>query len=159
MQSHPTTNGLLNKPFPYCNELAYVFGRNRANGRFAETFVDVGSNEPIGYDGFDMPNGNEQFSSVYNQGIDMSQEDVRASRPFLASEGRTELSELKRKRGNQQEGELEVIHVALECTNDHLRTIAEWPARILVNDNHVCQEFLHLLREMLELTSLNRALL
>ncbi|TYJ97164.1 retrotransposon protein [Cucumis melo var. makuwa] len=37
---------LLNKPFPYYDELTYVFGRDRATGRFAETFADVGSNEP-----------------------------------------------------------------------------------------------------------------
>ncbi|KAA0040598.1 retrotransposon protein [Cucumis melo var. makuwa] len=38
--------GLLNKPFPYYNELAYVFGPDRITGRFIEIFVDVRSNEP-----------------------------------------------------------------------------------------------------------------
>ncbi|KAA0048205.1 retrotransposon protein [Cucumis melo var. makuwa] len=37
--------------------------------------------------------------------------------------------------------------------------IAEWPVHALANDNHVRMEFFHILREMLELTSLNRALL
>uniref|UniRef100_A0A9I9DDU0 Retrotransposon protein n=1 Tax=Cucumis melo TaxID=3656 RepID=A0A9I9DDU0_CUCME len=71
---YPTTKGLLNKPFPYYNELAYDFGRDRVMGCFAETFTDVGSNEPTRYEGFDMSNGN----AMYSQGIDVSQENVRA---------------------------------------------------------------------------------
>ncbi|TYK10971.1 retrotransposon protein [Cucumis melo var. makuwa] len=46
--SHPAAKGLLNKSFFYYDELAYVFERDRTTGRFAETFVDVGSNEPAG---------------------------------------------------------------------------------------------------------------
>ncbi|KAA0066248.1 retrotransposon protein [Cucumis melo var. makuwa] len=70
---------LLNKPFPYYDELTYVFGRDRVTGRFVETFADMGSNEPGGYERFDTTDGNEEFPSVYSQGIDMSQDDVRAS--------------------------------------------------------------------------------
>ncbi|KAA0036695.1 retrotransposon protein [Cucumis melo var. makuwa] len=99
-QSHPAAKGLLNKPFPYYDELTYVFGRDRATGRFTETFADVGSNEPGGrYDRFDMGDGNEDFPPVYSQGIDLSQDDVRASRPSRALEGRTGSSGSKRKRG------------------------------------------------------------
>ncbi|KAA0036816.1 retrotransposon protein [Cucumis melo var. makuwa] len=47
----------------------------------------------------------------------------------------------------------------LECTNDQLRTIAEWPAHVLANDNNMQQEFFRILREMTKLTSLDRALL
>uniref|UniRef100_A0A9I9ED78 Retrotransposon protein n=1 Tax=Cucumis melo TaxID=3656 RepID=A0A9I9ED78_CUCME len=55
VRSHPAAKGLLNKPFPYYDELTYVFGHDRTTGRFAETFADVGSNEPGGgYDRFDM---------------------------------------------------------------------------------------------------------
>uniref|UniRef100_A0A9I9DZH4 Retrotransposon protein n=1 Tax=Cucumis melo TaxID=3656 RepID=A0A9I9DZH4_CUCME len=46
--SHPAAKGLLNKHFSYYDELAYVFDRDRTTGRFAEIFVDVGSNEPVG---------------------------------------------------------------------------------------------------------------
>ncbi|KAA0051652.1 retrotransposon protein [Cucumis melo var. makuwa] len=74
------------------------------------------------------------------------------------SDGKARLSGSKRKRGSQREGELKVIHMALECMNDQLRTIAEWPARTLTNDTHVCQEFLRLLRKMPNLSSLDRAL-
>ncbi|KAA0056560.1 retrotransposon protein [Cucumis melo var. makuwa] len=47
VRSHPAAKGLLNKPFPYYDELTYVFGRDRATGRFAETFANVASNEPV----------------------------------------------------------------------------------------------------------------
>ncbi|KAL0546162.1 hypothetical protein IC582_016068 [Cucumis melo] len=158
--SHPAAKGLLNKPFPYYDELTYVFGRDRATGRFPETFADVGSNEPGGgYDRFDMGDGNEDFPPVYSQGVDISQDNVRASRPSRALEGRIGSSGSKRKRGSQRDFELEAIHLALDQTNEQLRQIAEWPARNLANDNHVRTEFFRILREMPELTSLDRALL
>uniref|UniRef100_A0A9I9E2A2 Retrotransposon protein n=1 Tax=Cucumis melo TaxID=3656 RepID=A0A9I9E2A2_CUCME len=73
VRSHPAAKGLLNKPFPYYDELTYVFGRDRATGRFAETFADVGSNElGGGYDRFDIGDGNEDFPPMYSQGIDLS---------------------------------------------------------------------------------------
>ncbi|KAA0037345.1 retrotransposon protein [Cucumis melo var. makuwa] len=132
----------------------------RGTGRFAETFADVGSNESCGgYDRFDMGDGNEDFPPVYSQGVDISQDDVRASRPSRALEGRTRSSGSKRKRGSQRDFELEAIHLALDQTNEQLRQIAEWPARNLANDNHVRTEFFRILREMPELTSLDRALL
>ncbi|KAL4022447.1 hypothetical protein IC575_016180 [Cucumis melo] len=125
-----------------------------ATGRFAESFADVGSNEPGGgYDRFDMGDGNEDFPPVYSQGVDISQDDVRASRPSRASQGRTGSSGSKRKRGSQRDFELEAIHLALDQTNEQLRQIAEWPARNLANDNHVRTEFFRILREMPELTS------
>ncbi|TYK05421.1 retrotransposon protein [Cucumis melo var. makuwa] len=77
---HPVTKGLLNKHFPYYNELSYVFERDMATSRFTKTFADVGSNKPIGHEGFDMSDGNGlEFPSTYSQGIDMSQDDVCAS--------------------------------------------------------------------------------
>ena len=66
MQLHSATKGLLNKPFSYYDELVYVFGRDRAMGRFTETFADVESNEPDEYEGFDMSDGNDEFLSVYS---------------------------------------------------------------------------------------------
>ncbi|TYK20513.1 retrotransposon protein [Cucumis melo var. makuwa] len=148
VRSHPATKRLFNKLFPYYDELAYVFDHDKTTGRFVKTFVDVGSNEPTEYKGFDMSDGNEEFLSLYNQGTDMSQKDVRALRPAHTSDGRVGLSRSKRKRGSQRESELEVINMVLECTNDQLRMIAEWPAYALANDTHVHQEFLHLLHEI-----------
>uniref|UniRef100_A0A9I9EEC9 DUF8040 domain-containing protein n=1 Tax=Cucumis melo TaxID=3656 RepID=A0A9I9EEC9_CUCME len=73
-------------------------------------------------------------------------------------EGRTGSSGSKRKRGSQRDFDIEAIHLALDQTNEQLRQIAEWPARNLANDNHVRTEFFRILREMPELTSLDRAL-
>ncbi|KAA0065503.1 retrotransposon protein [Cucumis melo var. makuwa] len=123
VRSHPAANGLLNKSFSYYDELTYVFGRDRETGQFAETFIDVGSNEPGGYDRFDMGDGNDEFPPMYSQVINLSQDDVRASQPSRASEGRTGLSGSKRKRGSQRKVDVEGIHLALDETNDQLRMI------------------------------------
>uniref|UniRef100_A0A9I9EEI8 Retrotransposon protein n=1 Tax=Cucumis melo TaxID=3656 RepID=A0A9I9EEI8_CUCME len=118
-QSHPAAKGLLNKPFPYYDELTYVFGRNRATGRFAENSPTWGLTS--------LADGNEEFPPVYSQGIDLSQDDVRASRPSRTLEGRTRSSGSKRKRGSQREVDVEGIHLALDQTNEQLRMIAKWP--------------------------------
>ncbi|KAA0040588.1 retrotransposon protein [Cucumis melo var. makuwa] len=86
--SHPAAKGLLNKPFSYYDELSYVFDRDRATGRFAEMFADVGSTSLSG--------GCTRITT------------------FSCSEGRTGSSGSTRKRGSQREAELEVIHMALE---------------------------------------------
>ncbi|KAL4013677.1 retrotransposon protein [Cucumis melo var. makuwa] len=148
VRSHPAAKGLLNKSFLYYDELTYVFGRYRATGWFTETFIDVGSNESGGYDRFDIGDGNEEFPPVYSQRINLSQDDVRASRPSRASEGRIGSSGSKRKRGNQRDLDVEGIHLALDQTNEQLRQIAEWSARALANDNHVRTEFFRILREI-----------
>uniref|UniRef100_A0A9I9EBG1 Retrotransposon protein n=1 Tax=Cucumis melo TaxID=3656 RepID=A0A9I9EBG1_CUCME len=98
-----------------------------------------------------MGDGNEEFSPVNSQGIDLSQDDVHASRPSCASEGRTGSSGSKRKRGSQRKVDVEGIHLALNQTNEQLMMIAEWPTCALANDNHVRMEFFCILREMLEL--------
>ncbi|KAA0058222.1 retrotransposon protein [Cucumis melo var. makuwa] len=66
---HPTAKRLLNKPFSYYDELTYVFDRDRVTGRFTETFADVGSNDPSGYEGFDMTDGNEEFRPCTTRGL------------------------------------------------------------------------------------------
>ncbi|KAA0066940.1 retrotransposon protein [Cucumis melo var. makuwa] len=135
VRSHPAVKGLLNKPFLYYDELTYVFGHDRATGRFAETFADVGSNEPDGeYDRFDMGDENEEFPPMYNQGIGLSQDDVRASRPSRALEGRTGSSGSKRKRGSQRDFDVEAIHLALDQTNEQLRTLLQRHLLSRMND-------------------------
>ena len=102
LQTHLAAKGLLNIPFPYYNKLAYVFGRDRAMDRGIETFVDVRSNGLGGYKRFQMLDGNDmEIPTMYSQGFDMSQDDVRISRLGRASDGRTESSGLKQKRRGQ----------------------------------------------------------
>ncbi|TYK11784.1 retrotransposon protein [Cucumis melo var. makuwa] len=64
--SHSASKGLLNKPFLYYDELVYVFGRDRATGRITETFTEMASNELGEYEGFDMPDENEEFPPLYS---------------------------------------------------------------------------------------------
>ncbi|TYK00096.1 putative nuclease HARBI1 [Cucumis melo var. makuwa] len=118
--SHLATKSLLNKPFYYYDELAYVFERDRATGRFIETFVDIGSNEHAEYEGFDMSDGNDmKFPSMYSQGIDMSQDDVRASRPAHVSDGEMpDLSNLDRVLCQRQlMRSMDNMHGFVEMTN------------------------------------------
>ncbi|KAA0031723.1 retrotransposon protein [Cucumis melo var. makuwa] len=131
--------------------------RSGSGGWRRETTVEVW--EWWMAEGDDDGDGNEEFPPVYSQGIDLSQDDVRASRPSCASEGRIGSSGSKRKRGSQRDLDVEGIHLALDQANEQLRMIAEWPAHALANDNHVRMEFFRILREMPELTSLDRALL
>uniref|UniRef100_A0A9I9DEV6 Retrotransposon protein n=1 Tax=Cucumis melo TaxID=3656 RepID=A0A9I9DEV6_CUCME len=108
-------------------------------GRFTEMFADVEFNKLVEYEGFDISDGKEmEFPSMYSQRIEMFEDDVRASRPARASNGRLGSSRSKRKRGSRLEGELDVIHMALECTNDQLRTIVEWHVCALANETFVC---------------------
>uniref|UniRef100_A0A9I9DJY0 Retrotransposon protein n=1 Tax=Cucumis melo TaxID=3656 RepID=A0A9I9DJY0_CUCME len=44
--SHPAAKGLLNKTFPYYDDMTYVFGKDRAMEGRSETFAGVGSNVP-----------------------------------------------------------------------------------------------------------------
>uniref|UniRef100_A0A803P5U9 Myb/SANT-like domain-containing protein n=1 Tax=Cannabis sativa TaxID=3483 RepID=A0A803P5U9_CANSA len=61
VKSHPTAKGLLNKPFPYYNELAIVYGKDRATGDgvmgFSETLDEIAEEINNGwnddYDPFD----------------------------------------------------------------------------------------------------------
>ena len=59
IHTHPTAKDLLNKPFHYYDELAYVFGRDRVASQGAKTFINVESNDPSGYEGFQTPDGND----------------------------------------------------------------------------------------------------
>nr|ABQ53639.1 transposase [Cucumis melo] len=72
-QTHPAAKGLLNKLFPYYDELVYVFERDRVTGQGVKTFVNVESNDPIEYEGFQTPDENDMKNpTMYSQGFNMS---------------------------------------------------------------------------------------
>ena len=54
-------------------------------------------------------------------------------------------------------GEIEMIHEALECANDQLRMIVDWPLCALQSDTTVRQNVLRQLRTMPELGRLDKA--
>ena len=124
MQSHPTAKGLLNKPFPYYDELAYVFGKDRAIGAHAETFADVGLNIPPGFEEFPHMDLNDmEILSMSNHRFNMSQDDI--ARPGRETDSRTTLSGLKRRRGGQTSETADVIKDVMALQTDQLRLIAE----------------------------------
>ncbi|KAA0055062.1 retrotransposon protein [Cucumis melo var. makuwa] len=104
-RSHPAAEGLLNKLFLHYDELSYVFGKDRATGGRAETFADVGSNDPAGYEAFVADVASDMdFQSMYSQGLNMSPDELMGTRITRVSEGRYVSSGSKRKRGGQATG-------------------------------------------------------
>ncbi|TYK14144.1 retrotransposon protein [Cucumis melo var. makuwa] len=120
--------GLLNKLCPYYDELAYVFRRDRATGRGAETFADVKSNDPNGYEGFQLHDRNDiEIPTMYNQGFNMSKRIY---------------------------GPHDLVEHPM-CANDQLRAIVEWPSVALQNETTVRQEVLCQLHAIPELSRLD----
>ncbi|KAL0546352.1 hypothetical protein IC582_016260 [Cucumis melo] len=75
--SHQATKDLLNKSFVHYDELSYVFGKDRATGGRAESFADVGSNDPAEYDAFSADAAPDMdFSPMYTKGLNMSPDDL-----------------------------------------------------------------------------------
>ncbi|KAL4011826.1 hypothetical protein IC575_028889 [Cucumis melo] len=72
VKSHLAAKGLLNKLFPHYDELSYVFDKDRATGGRTESFADVGSNDPTGYEPFATDAAwDMDFQPMYSQGLNM----------------------------------------------------------------------------------------
>ncbi|KAA0051872.1 retrotransposon protein [Cucumis melo var. makuwa] len=81
-QSHLATKGLLNRSFSHYYDLSYVFGRDYATGGRSETFADVGSNDPFGYEEFTTGDGNDmEIRTMFKQGLNMSLDEFMRSHP------------------------------------------------------------------------------
>ncbi|KAA0056139.1 retrotransposon protein [Cucumis melo var. makuwa] len=149
--------GLLNKLCPYYDELAYVFRRDRATGRGAETFADVKSNDPSGYEGFQLHDRNDiEIPTMYNQGFNMSRRiygphDL-VEHPMVG----LDQSDQSKKGGGQRVEHVDLIHKAMKCANDQLRVIVEWTSVALQNETTVHQEVLCQLHAIPELSRLDR---
>ncbi|TYK14256.1 retrotransposon protein [Cucumis melo var. makuwa] len=79
--SHPAAKGLLNKSFPHYNELSYGLTKIVQREDRVESFADVRSNDPAGYDAFvvdAMPD--TDFPLMYSQGLNMSSDDLMETR-------------------------------------------------------------------------------
>ena len=61
---------------------------------------------------------------MYNQGLDMSPDDIMATRPNRIGKGRTYSTGLKRTQGGQSIETVEFIQNAIEYSNDQLKAIA-----------------------------------
>ncbi|TYK05448.1 retrotransposon protein [Cucumis melo var. makuwa] len=114
MKSHLLTKGLLNKSFPHYDELSYVFGKDHVTEGRTETFVDVGSTNPVGYETFTVDAAPDMdFQLMY------------------VSSGS------KRKREGQAADSGEVIRTAIECRLMRIlmRNIDDMKAFLDVPDN------------------------
>ncbi|KAL4014707.1 hypothetical protein IC575_026921 [Cucumis melo] len=117
--SHPAAKGLLNKSFIHYDELSYVFGKDRATGGRAESFADIGSNDPPGYDAFAadaMPD--TDFPPTYSPGLNMSPDDLMETRTARVSERRNVSSGSKRNvRTCHDSGDIVQSPLSMEMNN------------------------------------------
>ncbi|KAF4402127.1 hypothetical protein G4B88_017639 [Cannabis sativa] len=96
--SHPTTKGLLNKLFSYYNELAIVYGKNRATGdgtiRFSETLDEIAEEINNGWnDDYDPFNTLDEMNAnaSMNSNIPSSQTARKAKRKSNSGDPSVEL--------------------------------------------------------------------
>ncbi|KAA0049852.1 retrotransposon protein [Cucumis melo var. makuwa] len=146
---------LLNKPFFYYDELAYVFGCDRTTGRFAKTFADVGFKSLSGMRGLTCPMGTRSSHQCTARGLTCLRRmyvhhdllaRLRVGLDRADRRGRGEASKRPRLKSYIWRWSVRTSNLGrLRCS--------------LANDNHVRQEFFRILREMSKLTSLDRVLL
>ncbi|KAL4011834.1 hypothetical protein IC575_028897 [Cucumis melo] len=157
VKSHPMAKGLLNKSFVHYDELSYVFGKDRATGGRAESFTDIGSNDPAGYDAFAAdaaPDTN--FSPMYSSGLNMSPDDLMETRTVRVSERRNVSSGSKRKRPGHVTDSGDIVCTAIEYRNEQLHRIAEWPILQRQDASQTRQEIVRQLEAIPELTLMDR---
>ncbi|KAK6930949.1 Myb/SANT-like domain [Dillenia turbinata] len=81
VKDHPDAKALKNKVFPYYEDLCIVFGRNRMNGKGAETVMDAVEE----VDG-ELGNNNIPLMAVAEEAdVDASQDDAEAAQSASAS--------------------------------------------------------------------------
>lgn len=80
-QSHPAAKGLINKVFPYYNDVLYVFGKWSGYGStIKDLLIDVGSNVPESFNGFPIDDAHDlKIPTMYNQGLDMSSDELMST--------------------------------------------------------------------------------
>ncbi|KAA0040875.1 retrotransposon protein [Cucumis melo var. makuwa] len=87
-RSHLIAQSLLNKLFSYYDELSYVFGKDCVMRGRTKTFVDVESNDHVGYKAFSADAAPDiEFQPMYNQGLDLSPNELMGTRTARLSEG------------------------------------------------------------------------
>ncbi|KAA0037173.1 retrotransposon protein [Cucumis melo var. makuwa] len=126
VKSHLAAKGLFNKSFLHYDELSYVFSKDRATGGRTESFADVGSNDPTGYETFaTVAASDTDFQPMYNQRLNMSPGELMGTKTARVSEGRYVSSGSKQKRGGQDTDSGDVLCTAVEYGNVQLNRIAE----------------------------------
>ncbi|KAA0067287.1 hypothetical protein IC582_011376 [Cucumis melo] len=157
VNSNSAAKDLLNKSFPHYDELSYVFGKDRATRGQAETFMDVRLNDPAKYEAFVADAAlDTDFQPMYNQGLNMSPDELMGTRTTRVSEGRFVSNRSERKRGPQAANSEEVIRTAIEYENEQLNRIAESPVLQRQDASQTRQEVVRQLEVIPELTLMDR---
>ncbi|KAA0067183.1 putative nuclease HARBI1 [Cucumis melo var. makuwa] len=134
LKSHPAAKGLLNKSFPYYDDLSYVFGKDRVTRERSDTFVNVGSNVPNVFND-DVALGDspdQDIPMMYSQGVHMSPDEMFGIRA-------------------------EVTRSVMELGNDQLKAIANWPKEKRAIEIELHAEVVKQLQDIPELQSRDRA--
>uniref|UniRef100_A0A9I9EKM1 DUF8040 domain-containing protein n=1 Tax=Cucumis melo TaxID=3656 RepID=A0A9I9EKM1_CUCME len=156
-ESHPTAKGLLNKSFAHYDELSYVFGKDRATGGWVESFADIGSNHPVGYDAFPADAAPDtDFPPMYSPGLNISPDDLMETRTARVNERRNVSSRSKRKRPRHAIDSGDIVRTAIEYGNEQFHRIAEWPILQRQDASQTRQEIVRQLEAISELTLMDR---
>ncbi|KAL4026604.1 hypothetical protein IC575_015040 [Cucumis melo] len=156
VKSHPAAKGLLNKSFVHYDELSYVFGKDRATGGRAESFADIGSNDPPGMTHFCRCYADTDFPPTYSPGLNMSPDDLMETRTARVSERRNVSSGSKRKHPGHATDSGDIVRTAIEYGNEQLHRIAEWPILQRQDATQTRQEIVRHLEAIPELTLMDR---
>lgn len=130
MQSHSGARGLLNKPFPHYETLAFVFGKDRASGGGSEVPAEQTDSTQGDEEGDNNLQGSQEYyvpgPSDLNLGADLEFDEVPitpTSRPSTAgsSQGR------KRSRASYEAEALEIMRQSVVMQETQFTKIADWP--------------------------------
>ena len=134
-----------------------MFGKDRATGGRAESFADIGSNDPPGYDaGAADAMPDTDFPPMYSPGLNMSPDDLMETRTARVSERRNVSSGSKRKRPGHATDSGDIVRTAIEYGNEQLHRIAEWPILQRQDATQTRQEIVRQLEAIPELTLMDR---
>ncbi|KAA0055439.1 retrotransposon protein [Cucumis melo var. makuwa] len=121
-------------------------------GGWRESFADVGSNDPTGYDA--APD--TDFPSMYSQGLNMSLDDLMGTRTARVHEHQNASSGSKRKRAGHSVDSGDIIRTSIEYGNEQLNRIVEWPVLQHQDASETRQEVVRQLEVIPELTLMDR---
>lgn len=131
MQTHPSARGLRNRPFPHYDELAIVFGKDRATGgrAHAPTEASMAIRNFESFGGFGSSQDYYVPESLSKDSTSPMEEtcfvDTLTSRP--AATGETSSRRSKRKRDSHQSAMLEIVPATMDMQCAELERIASWP--------------------------------